>query len=147
MKKLLLPIILIIITSCQKNEFYSKEVLAEKVLKSLQENDFELFKESVPSYEFVQKVTNMSVSEYDNYITEAFVKSQEEFTKKGYKASEFKLFKTNEPYRTYELDGFEYIRYHVIINNKDNVYLKFDFSDCIKTPEGYKLGESIDIEK
>ena len=89
----------------------------------------------------------MSVSEYDNYITEAFVKSQEEFTKKGYKASEFKLFKTNEPYRTYELDGFEYIRYHVIINNKDNVYLKLDFSDCIKTPEGYKLGESIDIEK
>jgi hypothetical protein len=147
MKKILLLTFLFVIISCQKNEYYTKEVLAEKVFKSLQENDYDLFKKSVPSYDLVQKVTDMTASDYDNYVTKAFVESQEEFTKKGFKASDFELFKVNEPYRTYEIDSFDYIRYYVIIKNKDNVYLTLDFLDCIKTSEGFKLGEPIDIKK
>ena len=147
MKKLILFILFTVIVSCQKDKYYTKEILAEKVIKSLQENDFKLFKKSVPSFEFVQKVTDMTVGEYDNFITDAFVKSQEEFSKKNLKASDFELFKVNEPYRTYVLDSFEYIKYYVIVKNSENLYLKLDFSDCIKTSEGYKLGEPVDIVK
>ena len=147
MKKILLLTLLIIGVSCQKDRYYTKEILAENVFKSLQENDLELFKSSVPSYELVQTVTDMTTSEYDNWVTEAYVESQEEFTKKGLKASDFELFKVNEPYRTYEIDSFDYIRYYVIIKNKDNVYLKLDFLDCIKTSDGFRLGEPINIKK
>lgn len=147
MKNLILLIFLTSIISCQKNEFYTKEILAENIFKSLQENDIELFKKSVPSFEFVQGLSEMTSGEYDNWVTENFLESQEEFSKKNYKASDYELFKVNEPYRTYEIDSFEYIRYYVIIKNNENVYLKLDFLDCIKTSNGYKLGEPIDIKK
>lgn len=146
MKKIFLLILIVTIVSCQNNEYYTKEILAENVFTSLQENDFELFKKSVPDFELVNKVTKMTPSEYDNLITESFIKSQEEFSKKNYKASDFELFKINEPYRTYEIDSFEYIKYYVIVKNNENVFLKLDFKDCIKTTEGYKLGEPVDIE-
>lgn len=134
MKKLLLLALLISAISCQKDEIYTKEILAKNIVKSLQENDIELFKKSVPSFEFVQGMTEITLSKYDNWVTENFLESQEEFSKRNYKASDFELFKVNEPYRTYEVDGFDYIRYYVIIKNKNNTYLKLDFLDCIKTP-------------
>lgn len=135
------------IISCQKEKSFTTEILAQNVVESLQKDDFELFKKTVPSYEFVQTISDFGLSEYDNLITEIFVKSQEEFTKKNLKASDFELFKVNEPYRTYELDSVEYIRYYVILKNKESLYLKLDFSDCVKTPNGYKLGQPVTIEK
>lgn len=143
MKKILLLTFLIVSFSCQKNKYYTPEILAEKAFKSLQEDDLKLFKNTLPSFEIVQKVSDMTASEYNIWITETFVESQEEFTQMNLKASDFELFKVNEPHKTYEHDGFEYIRYDVIIKNQEDVYLELKFSDCIKTPDGYKLGEVI----
>lgn len=145
MKKIVFLIVLIFSVSCQKDAYFTKELLAEKVLESLQKNDLEAFKKCFPSFEFVQKIVDMNASEYTNFVTEAFVAIQKEFKKGGDKASNYELFKINEPYRTYELDGFSYIKYSVILKNNDNIYLKMKFSDCVKTSDGFKLGERIDV--
>lgn len=147
MRKITILILLVTVYSCQNEKIFTKEILAKNVLEALQKNDFELFKETVPNYEFAKKMADINISEYDNFITELYINCQGEFTKNNYKASDFELFKINEPYRTYELDSFEYLRYYVILKNKQSSYIKLNFSDCIKTPNGYKLGQPITIEK
>lgn len=145
MKKTLFLTLLILCSSSAMNNYLTPEILAEKVFKSLQENDFEAFKDSCPKYEVIQKLVDMTAAEYDARVKEVFAESQKEFTEKNYSAADFELIKVNEPYKRYEHKGFEYIRYNVIIKNQEDIYLELNFSDCIKTPDGYRLGEVIRV--
>jgi len=125
----------------------TKEFLAAEVFRSIQTNDFALFKKSYPSYEIVKQLTSFSESFYERKITEAFHKIQKELTDNKHKASDFKIHKINEPYKTYKLKGFNYNSFDVIIKNPQNEYLTLHFSDCIETADGFKLGEPISVEK
>lgn len=141
-----LNLMLVLITSCAGQEFITKEILAENVLKALQEDDFDLFKECLPGFELVQNSMNeIDKSGYNQKMTEMFITSQNAFSKGGFNIRDFEISIINEPYRVYEHEGHEYIRFEVILKNISNFYLTVVFSDCIKTENGYKLGEPLSI--
>ena len=139
-------LIILVLTSCSRQEYYTKDILAQNVIKALQEDDINLFKKTFPSFELVQKVMKeINYSEYNQKMTEMFIESQNVFSKKGYNIRDFEISIIYEPYKVYEYEGFEYISFEVLIKNKSNFYLTVDFSDCIKTETGYKIGESLTL--
>lgn len=145
MKKLSFLLLFIMFASCQKEDANTKEKLAENIIESLQNNNYEQFKENLPSFELFKLQGAITEEKYDNIISDVFIKCKKEFTEKDIDISEYEIFRVNEPYKKNEWNGFEQINFYVIINNSKDNFLKLDFNDCPKTENGYKLGEAISI--
>jgi hypothetical protein len=145
MRKLLFLCLLLTFCSCQKKNAYTKEELAENIIESLQQNNYEQFKENLPNFELFKLQGEITEEKFDNIISDAFIKCKKEFTENDIDISEYEIFKVNEPYKKDEWKGLEQINFYVIIKNSKDNFLKLDFNDCPKTEQGYKLGEAISI--
>ena len=149
MKKIILLLLSIVIFSCSDNKHFTKEDLAENTMEALQDNNLEQFKKSLPTIKELEEINEfISPEYYDNYVTDLFLECKEEFSKLELKASDFEIFKINEPNKISEIMGVESIEFNVILKNDDDVFLKAEFEKIIKTTSGYKFSkEEIDLSK
>lgn len=121
---------------------------AHNIISSLQNHDLKKFKENSIKFEDVLKTkSDLTRQEYDSRISDMFIEIQNKFTEEGIDIREYEIFEVREPYRKYESDGFILVRFFTILKDAKGKYLKLDFTDCLKTEQGYLYADDLYIIK
>lgn len=124
------------------------EVFAHNIISSIQNHDLKKFKDNTAKFEdFARIKPDLTQQEFDSRISDMFIEIQNNFSKEGIDISEYEIFEVREPYREYESDGFILVRFFTILKNEKGKYLKLDFTDCLKTEQGYLFADDLYIRK
>lgn len=134
--------------ACQNKKNESKlEKFSSNIIESLKEHDLQKFKDNSMTLEIIQSLKpDITENELNERLSDLFIKYQNELNSKNIDLKEYDLFEVREPYREYESDGFEIVRFYTVLKSKQGKYIKFDFIDCIKTESGYLFADDLDIK-
>lgn len=134
--------------ACQNEKNESKlEKFSSNIIESLKEHDLQKFKGNSMTLEIIQSLKpDITENELNERLSDLFIKYQNELNSKNIDLKEYELFEVREPYREYESDGFEIVRFYAVLKSKQGKYIKFDFIDCIKTESGYLFADDLDIK-
>ncbi len=123
----------------------TKVTFVKNVLKSIQTDDFELFKEHVVDYELLKLQDEITEEEYITIIGDMFEECKLVFSSEDIDISIYEVYTVEEPYNSYMWYGYYLVRFFVILKNTKGEFLRLNFSDCPLTDDGFKLGEIIGI--
>lgn len=145
----ILIVLLFTLTSCSQNieKTSTEKLLAEKVIKSLKQKNKQMFKEClVPIDLFILQDINTTQKEYLEITNKWYSDQLNAFSEKTIDLKDYEIFKVLEPNWEYEKDGYEMIRFKVILKNSQEENIILTFHETVKYKNEYKLGERLGIE-
>lgn len=144
-----LTVLFFTLTSCSQSgdKTLTEKLLAEKVIKSLKNEDKNMFKEClVPIELFILQDINFTEKKYQEITDEWYTQQLSAFSEKGINLRDYEIFKVLEPDWIYEKRGYEARRFKVILRNSRDDNMILTFHETMRYKNEFKVGEQIEIE-
>lgn len=145
----ILVILLFSLTSCGQNikKTSSEKLLAEKVIKSLKQQDKKSFQEClVPIELFIEQDIKTTENEYNEIIDEWYTKQLNDFQEKNINLIDYEISKVLEPDREYEKWGRDFSQFKVILKNSEGKNIIIGFREIVYYNNEFKVGEYFSIK-
>jgi hypothetical protein len=135
-------------TNAQTYDSTSIEYLASESFKALQDDNFENFKKLSMTLDIYQTQDSSATAErFEDLLRNLFDKSKEGFLIKNVPINDLSFHHCDTtPQKEYIYNGFILVRFYAYFENSSGKMIKIQFSDSIKTSDGYKLSEALVIK-